>query len=403
MNRIKEILKRKAEINDMLKDEKRSAELNYKELEKEVRELNEELEELQTRERLLNETKNINSGNGETRTVETFNAEGKKEEKRKDELGTGSLEYREAFMDFVLRGKKSDVLETRAAGTTMTTDVGTVIPQTIINRIIEKMKSYGMIYSRITQTNIKGGVSIPTSDVKPVATWQDEGTVSPKQKKATGEITFSYHKLQCRVAVTLEADTVSLDIFESSLIDNIYEAMIVALEQAIISGTGVKQPLGIVNDTRVTNSVTLLEGDLTSYSKWAETSSKLPLSAEGKVVLIMTHSDFEKYIVGMVDANGQPVARVTDGLDGKKNRRFLGYEVIVVEEYLPTFTGAADNATFGIFVNLKEYMLNSNLAFRYKKYFDEETDEFIHKTTLIADGKLADAQHVMLLNKAPAV
>src|SRR5690625_1985855 len=214
MDRIKEILQRKAEINEILNDEKRSQEVDLKELEKEVRELNEELEELQTRERLMKETEQIENGQINVRTVETFEANLQGEQRNKN-VGTDSDEYRQAFMDYVLRGEKSDILETREAGTTFTTDVGTVIPQTVINRIIEKMKSYGMIFSRITQTNVKGGVSIPTSNLKPVATWTDEGSVSEKQKKTTGEVTFSYHKLQCRVAVTLEADTVSLDIFET--------------------------------------------------------------------------------------------------------------------------------------------------------------------------------------------
>ncbi|MFB4258976.1 phage major capsid protein [Shouchella clausii] len=398
MNRIKEILARKKEINEMLADEKRSKELDYKALEEEVRELNEELEELKTRQRLMEQTKGIESGKAKTRSIETFNASSGEDEDKERSAGTGSTEYRQAFMDFVLRGKKSDVLEKRDV--TMTGDIGTVIPQTIINRLIEKMRTYGQIYSRISHTNIKGGVSIPTSAVKPVATWTDEGSVSPKQKKPTGNITFAYHKLQCRVAVTLEADTTSLDIFESSIVDNIFEAMLVALETAIVSGTGEKQPLGIVNDSRVKNAVNANEGLISSYKGWAQIFKKLPLSARGRVVLVMNHEDFEEYVAGMVDENSQPVARVTDGLDGAQQYRFKGVEVIVVEDYLPTFAGAQEGETVAFFANLKEYMLNSNLQYRYKKYFDEDTDEYIHKATLIADGRLADPQHVMLIKKS---
>ncbi|WP_254854044.1 phage major capsid protein [Halobacillus salinus] len=395
--RLKEIQDRKVEIRTSLeKDE----DVDLDKLETELRELKEEEEKIEQRERLMDGVKDIESGSGEYRTIETFNGGNQKPEKREDK-GTASEEYREAFMNFVLRGEKSEVLEKRA--TTATGDVGTVIPQTVINRIVEKMRSYGMIFSRITQSNIKGGVTVPTSNVKPVATWTDEGSTSAKQKKTTGEVTFAYHKLQCRVAVTLEADTVSMDIFETTIVDNVYEAMIVALEQGIVAGTGTKQPLGIVNDSRVTNTSAVAEADLKSYEKWAEHVSKLPLSAEGKVALIMTKADFDKYILGMTDSAGQPVARVNYGVDGRPQRRFLGYEVIAVEEYLPTFTGAADDDTFAFFANLKDYLLNSNMQYRYKKYFDEDTDEYVHKTTLIADGKLADAQNVLLLQKAPTV
>lgn len=399
MNRLQQILARKTEIRSLLESDQT---VDLAALETELRDLDSEQKDIETRQRLLKEAGEINTGVApETRTIETFSST--TQEQRLDVVTTESMEYRKAFMDFVLRGKKSEVLETRAISGTGLGDIGTVIPQTVINRIVEKLKSYGMIYSRISTTNFKGGVSIPTSNLKPVATWTDEGSTSPKQKKTTGEITFSYHKLQCRVAVTLEADTVSMDIFESTLVDNIYEAMIVALEQAIVAGTGVKQPLGITVDPKVTNTVNVVEADLKKYDKWAAIKAKLPLSAEGKVALVMTKMDFDTYIEGMVDSTGQPVARVTDGLDGRSNRRFMGFEVIVVEDYLSTFTGADNDEVFAFFANLKDYMLNSNMQYTYKKYFDEETDEWIHKTTLIADGKLSDGQNVLLLKKAPTV
>jgi len=160
-------------------------------------------------------------------------------------------EYRSVFMDYVQRGIKSETIEFRADATTGTGDIGAVIPTTILDSIIEKMKDYGTIWSKINKTSIQGGVEQPTSALKPVATWTTPGTVSDKQKKTTGSITFSYHKLQCRVAVELIANTVALPIFEATIADNIYEAMIVALEQAIISGTGNGQPLGIAKDTGI--------------------------------------------------------------------------------------------------------------------------------------------------------
>lgn len=91
MNRIQEILQRKAEINEILKDETRSKDINLKDLEKEVRELNEELEELQTRERLMKETEQIQDGEVQTRTIETFNA---KETEQRDEAPEENWEQR---------------------------------------------------------------------------------------------------------------------------------------------------------------------------------------------------------------------------------------------------------------------------------------------------------------------
>lgn len=312
------------------------------------------------------------------------------------------MEYRNAFMNHVLKGTKISE-ELRSNVTTLTTDIGELIPKNVLDKIIEKLRFYGNIFSRITVTNIKGGVTVPTSSAKPIATWVGEGKVSDKQKKTIdGTVTFSYHKLQCRVAVSLEADTTSLPIFESAIIDNVSEAMIVAIEQAIISGTGVKQPLGIINDTKIksTQKIAVKPSELTSWEKWSKIFAKVPLSKRAGTVLIMNNETYEGDILGMVDANGQPIARTTYGLDGTESYRFKGKEVVPVEDYLTSYDAAQANDVFGIIVNLKDYMFNSNLQIMIKRYFDEDTDEWITKSTTIADGKLADAQGVILLTKA---
>lgn len=43
----------------------------------------------------------------------------------------------------------------------------------------------------------------------------------------------------------------------------------------------------------------------------------------------------------------------------------------------------------GALVNLEEYLLNSNLAMYYKKWFDEDTNKWKHKALMIADGQMA--------------
>lgn len=202
----------------------------------------------------------------------------------------GSSEYRQAFMGFVLTGARSEILEYRANATTLTSDIGTVIPTTIVQKVYEKMSAYSMIWDRITKTNVKGGVSVPTSSLKPTATWVAEGSVSDKQKKPTGSITFNYYKLQCRVAISLEASTVSLEMFESTVVENIYEAMIIAVEQSVVTGTGVGQPLGIVNDNTIPAGqiIDVTAAEISTYGKWAAIIGTIPLAYEAKVNLTLT-------------------------------------------------------------------------------------------------------------------
>lgn len=324
----------------------------------------------------------------------------KPEERGADKYDTP--EYRNAFKDYVLTGRKSDVLEFRIDATSGLSDVAAVIPTTIMNKIVEKKSDFGRIFSRITQTAFQGGLEIPTATLKPSLSWPGEGVVADKQKKTLGtSITFSYYKAQVRVAVNLEASTVSLGVFEQTIADNINEAIVKGLETVIIAGTGVGQPLGIIKDTGVPAGqiIEVAEASLGEYKPWTELLAKMPRSYRAGAVLILNDADWNKYIVGMVDANGQPVARTTFGIDGLQQDRFLGKEVIAIENDLPAFGDAAVGDIFGIICKLEDYILNSNMQITYRKYYDEGTDEWISKATLICDGKLADKNGVVLLKK----
>ena len=109
---------------------------------------------------------------------------------------------------------------------------------------MEKMELVGTILNKVTRTFYKGGVTVPTSVAKPVATWTTEHGTSDKQKKALGSITFNYFKLRCVVAVGIATDTMTLEIFEQTLSKNVADAMVKALEEAIIKGDGANEPKG---------------------------------------------------------------------------------------------------------------------------------------------------------------
>jgi len=174
--------------------------------------------------------------------------------------------------------------------------------------------------------------------------------------------------------------------------------MVKALDEAIISGTGVGQPLGIINDTGIPAAqvVEVAQADFSKYKTWASLMGKLPRAYRSGAVLIMNDADWNTHIVGMVDNNGQPVARVTYGLDGSIVERFLGREAIPTD-LLPSVDAATAGDVIAILVRLEDYLVNSNMAITYRRYFDENTDEWVSKATMIADGKLADPNGVVLV------
>lgn len=313
-----------------------------------------------------------------------------------------SLEYRNAFMRNVLNGEAIPAKLLNTDANTKTTDVGHVIPAPVMEKIVEKMEATGMILPLVTRTSYKGGLAIPTSSVKPTATWVAEGAGSTKQNKTTGSVTFNYYKLRCAVSVSLEVDTVTLAIFETTLINNVVEAMTKALEQAIISGTGGDdyQPTGILAATPPDGQkIEITKAGKVTYDKLVAAEAALPLAYENGAVWFMTKYTFMNCFVGMVDAEGQPIARVTYGIGGKPERTLLG-RTVILNDYMDNYAAAPTDAiTFAFLFNPKDYVLNSNLQMTIKKYEDNDTDDQITKAIMLVDGKVVDKNSLVTLVK----
>lgn len=313
-----------------------------------------------------------------------------------------SLDYRKAFMNNVLKGIPISNQFLNVDENTVTGDVGAVIPTTIMEKIIEKLEATGMILPLVTRTSYKGGVSIPYSTVKPVATWVAEGGTSDKQKKTTGNITFAYYKLRCAVSVSFETDTVTLAIFETTLINNVTEAMVKALEQAIISGTGTGQPKGILTETPVEGQALEIAaaGDIT-YTDLIAAEAALPLEYEQDAVWCMSKKSFMAFI-GMVDSQKQPIARINYGIHGKPERTLLG-RTVVLNNYVSSYAKTvASDIKFAFLFNFKDYVLNTNYQMTLKKYEDNDTDDKVTKAIMLADGKVVDKNSLVVITKKAA-
>ena len=310
-----------------------------------------------------------------------------------------SVDYRKAFMNNVIKGTAIPSQFSNIDASTVTGDVGTVIPTTVMEKIIEKLEATGMILPLITRTSYKGGVSIPTSAVKPVATWVAEGLTSDLQKKATANITFTYFKLRCAVSVSFEVDTVTLAIFESALINNVTEAMVKALEQSIISGVGATQPLGILAETPAAGqALTIANATALAYADLIAAEAALPLEYEQDAVWCMSKKSFMAFI-SMVDSQKQPIARVNYGINGRPERTLLGRPVVLnnyVSSYLAT---VAADTLFAFLFNFKDYILNTNYQMTLKKYEDNVTDDQVTKAIMLVDGKVVDKNSLVTITK----
>lgn len=333
---------------------------------------------------------------------------------RTSEAPFSSVEYRQAFKAYAQRGVEipADVM-TRAAGeagTTVSADLGVIIPQTIMNEFIKDVqKVYGHVYSKVRKLNVKGGVSFPVSKLKASFKWVG-ATEGASEKVKAGDVkdkvSFGYNLGEIRIATSLVAQTVSLESFEQEIVKLMLEAYLEAMDKGIVAGSGNNELLGITKDTRVTsNTPNIIEMNETEFGDWTawrkNVFAKVPLSKRGQCEFMFPASTVETYLMSMKDAANRPVfkeaAEITmDNTSGS----FFGRPVSLVEpDVIEDFATADAGDVVGILWVPSDYAINSNLAFGMKRYFDEDTNEWINKGLTIVDGKILDVSGCFLIKK----
>ena len=321
-----------------------------------------------------------------------------------------SDEYNRAFMGAMLTGEKmpeeirrAPEYQKRADEYTMVVGTkvdGNVVPTNLMDRIVMEQKNYGQIYAGVTKTSFPGGVAVPTMSTRPAASWITEAKTSDDQKLLPDDnLTFSYHGLEVKLAQSFLTSAVTLSSFQDKFVELAAEARTKAIETAIISGTGTGQPLGITADTRVTNKATLTASTVNTWKGWHEQVKAKMKPAYRDGVFIMNQATFDAYIDGMVDSNGQPVARMNYGIDGEELDRFMGRKCLLVDDILPDFAAAESGAVFAIYMRLADYAINSSLPLRATRWTDEDNNLDKYKLLEFLDGKLLDPYGVITVAK----
>lgn len=336
----------------------------------------------------------------EKRTMESY-----KIEEQREQNPLESMEYRKAFMNYVQKGTP---IESRAGVPTSTADTGAAIPMTVMNEVINTIrKRYGNLYRKVRKLNVQGGVRIPVGALQATFKWITEETVSPRQKAGElGAVTFGYHTAEIRIAQTFLASIVTLEAFEAKIAEVIAIAYLQAMDEGIVKGSGNGAMLGILNDPRVTNYVTMTAAQMADWTQWRKRFfSQLPLGYRAGE-FIFPLSTVESYLETMADANNNPIFRQATGLevnDGdahNPNGRFFGREISLVEaDILPDFDTASANDVIGIYWQPEEYAINENFGFTMRRYFDEETNEWIDKALVVVDGKVLNPTGYYLIKK----
>ena len=329
LNKKKEELRTKALASDNA-DEIRSINEQLEDIAAEIADINEEFEE--TRSAVPTNAQIVN---GSITAAFAQNPVPTAARSLVTENPYGSMEYRTAFRSFVTRGtpipgnliadinKYRDSLpaEMRDSLPITTSDTQPAIPLTIMQEVINTIrKRYGNLYRKVRKTSVPGGVEIPIGALKAKFKWITESTVSPRQGVGElGKIQFSYHVGEIRIAQSFISNLLTIEAFESQIAEIIAIAYLEAMDTAILKGNGNGQPLGILNDARVTGQtghvISMGAQDLSDWTSWRKNFfAKLPLGYRSGE-FIFPVGTVDAYLETMADANNNPIFRQASGAE----------------------------------------------------------------------------------------
>lgn len=336
--------------------------------------------------------------------------------------GTSSIEYREAFKNFIQkRTALSEEMkavangavfeELRAAGTTVSADIAALCPQPTADEIVKKVNSgkWGQLYARVRKLNMAFGPKFPISELTANWNWGGEDKAPVGEKAGTAKEFISFNAIvgYAQINTSLVANIVSLPIFEATLSDEIAHSFLVAMDTVILNGNGTTSPLGITKDPRVTGAATFTAIQIADWKEWKnQIIKKIPLNKRGGQ-LILPIATIDSYLSNLHDDNNKSV--FTDSSVGGYGNfsggdvygRVFGQEVIAVENTLiKDFDSANAGDVIGVYANLHDYAVNSNLQFAIESFEDKVNLQTITRGLVVLDGKPLDTTGMIVIKKA---
>lgn len=188
----------------------------------------------------------------------------------------------------------------------------------------------------------------------------------------------------------------ALSAFESAFVANVANAMTVAIEKSILSGSGEGQPTGILAGTPLSDQIITIAdktNKVPTYKALIKAEAAVPVEFEGSAKWFMTKKQFMNF-VSMTDSNGQPIARVDYGIEENPSRMLLGREVVV-----HPYAEEMGSYVAGIF-DFRDYALNTIYDMGIQKKQDWDTEDLLTKAVMSVDGKPTSLDSLVVMKPA---
>ena len=310
---------RKAEIAEAVK----TPEADLDALEKEAREIAEELEKRAKA-----------AAEAEKRRAEI--AAGKKPEKEiknfkedRKMYSVDSVEYRDAWVH-ELQGRLSEE-EIRGGYTQGSTYATNAIPTEVADRFFEKAKKLAPMLNEITLFRVAGDLKFVAEGTRQAASAHTENATMTVQGDTTVAVTLGAIEYAKIIGISKSAMRMSVPEFINWLEDYLFEDIIRAIDNAVINAAS--NGIASITWTSGTNAV---YASTYGYATIISAIALLPAADDANAKFLTNKATLWGKIASIVDSAGRPIfiQNAENGFAGK----ILGYPVLV-DDYVATSKG----------------------------------------------------------------
>lgn len=276
---------------------------------------------VERRKKLLGQIADGSKGN----TIRSFDGDEHPEQSTDDPYGTP--EYRSAFFKRFL-GKQLNAVEQRAMSSAGNS-AGAAIPTQTSNELIKKLKQIAPLLNEVTLLRVAGNVTFAVENNRDEAAQHTENAEITAAGDSIVKVTLGGYEITKVIRISKTVQTMTVNSFESWLVDMLTEDISRKIEKYLVNGTGTNEPQGVATAATwgATNSLTVAANASLTY---ANVTSLIGLLGGGydynAKFLMSKRTLFEDFMPLKDNSKYDLVVR-----DANNNYVILGYPVMLSE------------------------------------------------------------------------
>lgn len=344
------------------------------------------------------------------RTLSFFEGGDMKPQKRSFDAETvlDTEEYRTAFFKTMLGQKLSDVekrafelaTETRADAYNTSSNSAAVLPTQTLNEIIKKARTMGGLLGECRAFNMPTKISIPIGTPSTKAAWHTEAASVDSENVTVAAVSFDGYEIMKVFSISEKARKMSINAFESYLIEELRACVLETIADALVNGTGSAQGTGL--EAGITwstsgagkNHVQIAASASFTYAKVVEFVALLKRGYAQGAKMAMNNATLYNVFYGMLDGAQRPIF-IADPKD-ESIGKVLGFPVVIDDNI-------ADNTVYmGNFSKYLGYNMPEGITIESSRESSFKKGVVDYRAMAIADCKPLVTEAFVKLSKATA-